>query len=178
MSFKKCLHLVRRLHYRTKMKELDDFIGKFRILQQAGKHPGRKRMGNSLCLIGQGGPGQHSQQQKAQGAQKGPAQQRCCEKRASALTTQEGTKNATAEATAANEDATVKDGPNRRVDKVVAMYDGKVRVSAAGMRTAEGSKAGMSKSTTSASSKSSNTTGTTFQITAEALFQTNTVQTA
>ena len=64
-----------------------------------------------------------------------------------------------------------------RVDNAVETYAGKVIVSDAGMRTGEGSKAGMSASTTSTSSKSSksiNTTRTTFQIAANAVVQTNT----
>ena len=49
----------RRSQYRTKMNELDDIIGKWSRLQQAGKE--------SVTLsvrIGHGGPGQHNQQQK------------------------------------------------------------------------------------------------------------------
>lgn len=66
---------------------------------------GRKQT-TSVCL-GLGGPSQHTQQQKAQGVQKGPAQQRRCEKRMHAMATQGGSQSATAEATA-TEDTTEK----------------------------------------------------------------------
>ena len=85
--------------------------------------------------------------------------------------------SSTAGAAAANEDATAKEGPKGRVDNAVETDAGKVRVSAAGMRSGEGSKAGMSASTTSTStesSKVSNTTGTTFHIAAKAVVQTQT----
>ena len=57
--------------------------------------------------IGHGGPGQHTQQQKARGARNGPAQQRRHEKRASARATASAGATATAGAAAAavNEDA-------------------------------------------------------------------------
>ena len=69
------------------MNELDDFIGKFKRLQQAGKEA--KSVLNTLAesawatlsvRIGPGGPGQHTHQQKARGARNGPAQQKHGEK--------------------------------------------------------------------------------------------------
>ena len=63
-----------------------------------------------------------------------------------------------------------KDGPKDIVEKVVETYAEKVKVSAAGVKTAEVSRAGVSASTTSAS----NTTRTTFQRAAEAFVQTKT----
>ena len=56
----------------TKMNELDDFIGKFKRLQQAGKEAnlvlntlaGSAWATLSVC-IGPGGPGQHTNQLKA-----------------------------------------------------------------------------------------------------------------
>ena len=59
-----------------------------------------------------------------------------------------------------------------RVDNGVETYAGQVSVSAAGMRSGEGSKAGMSAMTTSTSTKSSkasNTTGTTFKTAAKSV---------
>ena len=159
------------------MNKLDDFIGKVKRLQQAGKKAnlvlntlaGSVRATLSV-RIGPGGPGQQTHQQKARGARNGPAQQKRREKRASARAT------ATAGA-AANGDATAKEGPKERVDNAVESYAGKARVSPAGMRSGEGSKAGMSASTTLTSTKSSkvpNTTGTTFHIAAKAVVQTQT----
>ena len=104
------------------MNELDDFIGKWRKLRQAGKEAilvlntlaGNAWATFSVCL-GHGGPGQHTQQQKARGDRNGLAQQRRCEKQANAQANKGRAKKATAEAAA--EDATKKDGPNKRVEK-------------------------------------------------------------
>ena len=87
----------------------------------------------TLGQLVHGGPNQHTQQQKARVARNGPAQQRRREKRASARATQEGAQAGAA--AAENEDATAKEGPTGRVDNAVETYAGKVRVSAAGMRT-------------------------------------------
>ena len=89
---------------------------------------------------------------------------------ASARATQGRAQKASAEATAAAEDATEKDGPNKRVEKIVETYAEKLKVSAAGVKTAEMSRARVSSSTTLASS----TTRTTFQRAAETFVQTKT----
>ena len=101
------------------MNELDDFIGEWRRLKQAGKEANlvlNTLAGNEWATLSvrlwQEGPSQHTQQEKARGAQNGPAQQRRHEKQASAWATQGGAQNAAAEAAASNEEATVKDGPN------------------------------------------------------------------
>ena len=108
------------------MNELDDFIGKWRKLRQAGKEAIlvlNTLAGNAWATIsvhlGHGGPVQHIQQQKAWGARNGPAQQRRREKQASARATQGRAQNATGQAAAATTtmDGTEKDGPNERVEK-------------------------------------------------------------
>ena len=118
------LYPLRRSHYKTKINESDDFIGKFRRLQQAGKEANlvlNTHAGNAWTTlsvrIGHGGPGQNTHQQKAWGAQNGPAQQRCLEKRATARNTQVGAQNDTAEADAVTEDATEIDGPTNELKK-------------------------------------------------------------
>ena len=80
-------------------------------------------MGNSFCL-----PRTWRTWSAYPTARNDPAQQRRHEKRACARST------AIAGA-AANEDATAKEGPKERVDNAVETYAGKVRVSAAGMRS-------------------------------------------
>ena len=125
------------------MNELDDFIGKFKRLQQAGKEANlvlKTLAGNAWATlsvrIGHWGPGQHTQQQKARGARNDPAQQRRREKRESARATQGG-QNATSEAAAPNEDATVKYGHKKKSWKSswnFLCYAVKVKVSAAVMR--------------------------------------------
>ena len=154
------------------MSELADFIGKFKRLHEAGKEAnlvlntlaGSAWATLSVCIRPEG-PGQQTHQRKARGARNGPAQQKRREKRASARAT------ATAEAAAAdvNEDATMtatvtatataKEGPTERVDKTAESYAEKARCSSAEMRSGEGSKAGMSAMTTSASTKSSKAAG-------------------
>ena len=142
------------------MSELADFIGKFKRLHEAGKEANlvlNTLAGSAWATLSvrirPGGPGQQTHQQKARGARNGPAQQKRREKRASARAT------ATAGAAAAdvNEDATAtaKEGPTERVDKTVESYAGKARGSAAGMRSGEGSKTGMSAITTSTCTESS-----------------------
>ena len=84
------------------MNELDDFIGKWRKLKQAGKEANlvlNTLAGNAWetlsVHLGHGGPSQHTHSRK-------------------------------------HEDANVKDGPNGRVEKAVEMFAGKVKVSAGG----------------------------------------------
>ena len=65
------------------MNELDDFIGKFKRLQQAGKEANlvlNTLAGSAWATLSvRIGPGQHTHQQKARGARNGPAQQnQCC----------------------------------------------------------------------------------------------------
>ena len=69
-----------------------------------------------------------------------------------------------------DKDAIVKDDLNGRVEKVVETYAEKVKVSAAGVKTADVSRAGVSASTTLASK----TAWATFQQVVEAFFQTKT----
>ena len=78
------------------------------------EYPCKKRMGNSQC------PSRTWRTQSAYPtAESCPAQQRRCEKRASARATQGGAQNVTAEATAedATEEPMENDGPNNRVEK-------------------------------------------------------------
>ena len=65
------------------MNELDDLEGKFKRQQQAGKEANivlntlaESAWATLSVRIGTGGPGQHTHQQKAQGARNGPAQQK------------------------------------------------------------------------------------------------------
>ena len=69
------------------MNQLEDFIDEWLKLKLTGKEA--KLVLNTIAgndwatlsvRLGHGGPSHHIQQQKAQGAQNGPAQQRHCEK--------------------------------------------------------------------------------------------------